>query len=226
MENNNEKWRPIKNYEGFYEVSSEGRIKSCGRVVMRKNGRTLYVKEKILKPVIGKYGRKSYTLSKDGVSTTVRGYRIVAETFIPNPNNYLEINHIDGDNLNDRVENLEWISTAANMQHAKALGLFNTYHKRKNNILKEKKVMSMSENSKKVLDYLKSVQGENVTAADVAEACGLDTRQVNGIFTSAIAKKELGVRSEPTTVELADGTVKKVRFLSLTDAGMNYVDAE
>ena len=81
--------------------------------------------------------------------------------------------------------------------------------------------MAMKENSKKVLNYLKEVAGENVTAADVAVALGLEKRQVDGIFTSAIQRKQLGVRT-PAEIELEDGTHRQVKFLSLTPAGMAF----
>ena len=81
--------------------------------------------------------------------------------------------------------------------------------------------MAMKENSKKVLNYLKDAQGDNVTSADVAEALGLEKRQVDGIFTSAIQRKGLGVRT-PAEIELDDGTHKAVKFLSLTPAGMEF----
>ena len=81
--------------------------------------------------------------------------------------------------------------------------------------------MAMKENSKKVLNYLKEVAGEHVTAADVAVALGLEKRQVDGIFTSAIQRKQLGVRT-PAEIELEDGTHKAVKFLSLTPAGMAF----
>ena len=81
--------------------------------------------------------------------------------------------------------------------------------------------MAMKENSKRVLNYLKEVNGENVTAADVAVALGLEKRQVDGIFTSAIQRKQLGVRT-PDEIELEDGTHKQVKFLSLTPAGMAF----
>jgi hypothetical protein len=81
--------------------------------------------------------------------------------------------------------------------------------------------MAMKENSKKVLNYLKEVQGENVTSADVAVALGLEKRSVDGIFTSAIQRKGLGVRT-PAEIELDDGTHKAVKFLSLTPAGMEF----
>ena len=81
--------------------------------------------------------------------------------------------------------------------------------------------MAMKENSKKVLNYLKEINGENVTAADVAVALGLEKRSVDGIFTAAIQRKGLGVRT-PAEIELEDGTHKQVKFLSLTPAGMGF----
>ena len=81
--------------------------------------------------------------------------------------------------------------------------------------------MAMKENSKKVLNYLKEINGAQVTAADVAEALGLEKRQVDGIFTSAIQRKGLGVRT-PAEIEIEDVTHKAVKFLSLTADGMSF----
>lgn len=86
----------------------------------------------------------------------------------------------------------------------------------------------MKENSRKVFDYLKKVNGEDVTAADVAAALNLEKKTVDGCFTSAIQRKGLGVRV-PAEVELEDGTHASVKFLRLTDEGLSYdpdADAE
>ena len=81
--------------------------------------------------------------------------------------------------------------------------------------------MAMKENSVKVLNYLKEVNGSNVTSADVADALGLEKKQVDGIFTSAIQRKGLGIRT-PAEVELEDGSHKAVKFLSLTAEGLAF----
>lgn len=81
--------------------------------------------------------------------------------------------------------------------------------------------MAMSANSKKVFEYLQNHKGEDFTAADVAAALELEKRQVDGIFTSAIQRKNLGIRV-PAEIELEDGTHKAVKFLKLTDAGMAF----
>lgn len=81
--------------------------------------------------------------------------------------------------------------------------------------------MAMSENSRKILNYLKEMNGTNLTAADVASALGLEKKTVDGAFTSAIQRKGLGVRV-PAEVELEDGSHKSVKFLTLNDAGMAF----
>lgn len=79
--------------------------------------------------------------------------------------------------------------------------------------------MAMKENTKKVFAYLQEHNGENLTAADVAEALGLEKRQVDGIYTSAIQRKKYGVRVEAER-ENADGTHDRIKLLQLTDEGM------
>lgn len=81
--------------------------------------------------------------------------------------------------------------------------------------------MAMSENSAKVLTYLKNVKGQDVTASDVAEALEMDVRVINGIFTSAIQRKGLGIRV-PAEQELDDGSHKAIKLLELTDEGYAF----
>ena len=81
--------------------------------------------------------------------------------------------------------------------------------------------MAMSSNSIAVLNNLKEHNGENLIAADVADALGLEKRQVDGIFTSAIQRKGYGVRI-PAEIELEDGTHKAIKLLRLTDEGMAF----
>ena len=81
--------------------------------------------------------------------------------------------------------------------------------------------MALKENSRKVFDYVKAHDGEEMTAADIAEATGLEVRSVNGIVTSAFQKKGLMVRT-PAEIQLADGTHKAIKLISLTDAGRSF----
>lgn len=101
-----EKWKSIEGYEGLYEISTMGRVKSIERKVKHRN---IYItlKEKILKPVKNKYYLK-VCLWKNGKRESKLIHRLVAETFIHNPNNLPEVNHLDENKTNNNVNNLEW----------------------------------------------------------------------------------------------------------------------
>lgn len=96
-------WRDITGYEGLYQVSNKGKIKSLH-----------YGKEKILKPRKVKKGYLSISLHKDNKSRSFRVHRLVGKEFIPNPYNLPQINHIDEIKTNNCVENLEWCSAEYN----------------------------------------------------------------------------------------------------------------
>lgn len=82
--------------------------------------------------------------------------------------------------------------------------------------------MAMSEKTAKVLDYLKGIDGENVTSADIAEALDMEKKSVDGIVTSGLQRKGLAERI-PAEIELEDGTHKQVKFIKLTAAGKEFV---
>ena len=116
-------WKPIAGYEGYYEVSNLGRVKSVDRYACRSDGKKVFCRGRIMK--LGK-NRGNYTqlaLCKDGVMKTHPVHRLVAKTFIPNPNNLPAINHIDGNKDNNSVSNLEWCDTKHNNIHAFKTGL-------------------------------------------------------------------------------------------------------
>jgi len=114
-----ELWKEISEYEGLYSVSSLGRVKSIQREVLYSNGRTHIVKEKILKQEISKTTKmKRVTLSKQCSVERFLVHRLVGKEFIPNPENKSQINHIDGDRLNNTITNLEWCTGSENMMHA------------------------------------------------------------------------------------------------------------
>lgn len=93
-------WKNIQGYEGKYQVSNFGRIKSLGNNKTRK--------EKILKTIEDSKGYLTINLCKEGKHKTYKIHRLVVEAFIPNPNNYPIINHKDENPLNNCVDNLEW----------------------------------------------------------------------------------------------------------------------
>lgn len=118
-----EKWKDIKGYEGYYQISNKGRVKSLNRIVYKKNGRKHTWKERILNHYISKTG---YCFIKLRVNNEVSGFsihRLVLSHFTKNIKNKPCINHKDGDKLNNISSNLEWCTYSENHKHAYKLGL-------------------------------------------------------------------------------------------------------
>lgn len=114
-----EKWKPIPGYEGFYEASDMGRIRSVAHYIKhpRNNSMPLIVKGKIRKPRYDKNGYAILNMTKDGKTKTNKVHRMVAMAFIPNPDNYHQIDHINGKVYDNRIENLRWCTTQQNTKY-------------------------------------------------------------------------------------------------------------
>ena len=114
-------WKDVKGYEGLYQCSNLGRIKSLDReiTVTRKNTFTKLLKGGI-RTQQNRTGYKAITLFKDGKRATYYVHRLVAETFIPNPMNLPMVNHIDEIRTNNCVFNLEWCTHQENLTHGTA----------------------------------------------------------------------------------------------------------
>lgn len=115
---------PIPGYEGYYEVNKLGQVRSIDRIIIGVDGKAYPRKGRLLIPSIMKnIGYLSVSLWKDNKGSTQYVHRLVAQVHIPNPNNLLEVNHIDGVKTNSNVENLEWVTRLGNVQHAINIGL-------------------------------------------------------------------------------------------------------
>lgn len=111
-------WKAVKGYEGYYEVSNIGNVRSVDRLVKHSKGGLRIYKGKTLVPCLSVDGYRLVHLSKLNVSEMKRVNRLVAEAFIPNPNNLPTVNHKDENKLNNSVENLEWMSIENNIKYS------------------------------------------------------------------------------------------------------------
>lgn len=122
-----EVWKDIKGYEGLYQVSNFGKIKS---------------KRKILKQFINHKGYFIIQLSKRNISKTYIVHRLIAEAFIPNTENKPQVNHKDGNKQNNCIDNLEWCTNNENKAHAKI-----------NKLCKSSPIGEKNIRAKKVIQY-------------------------------------------------------------------------
>lgn len=163
-----EEWRPIQGYEGLYEVSDWGRVKSVDRIITRKNGRKLPFKEKILKGGKNNMGYLLVCLNKDGKETWKLVHRLVAEAFLPNPQNLPQVNHKDETPTNNHVENLEWCTAKYNTNYGTGIQRMT------------KKLLNRQDKSKRV-DQIDAQTGEVIykwTSTREAERNGYNSTSV------------------------------------------------
>lgn len=118
-----EEWRDVVGYEGFYQVSNLGRVRSLDRYVRHSSGGKMLRRSKVLKLTPDVDGYSTVGLYLGGKSSTFKVHRLVAEVFIPNFDNLPEVNHKDGVKSNNNLGNLEWSTHKENMQHAFKTGL-------------------------------------------------------------------------------------------------------
>lgn len=147
-------WKAVEGFEGLYEVSNIGRVKSLG------NGNSNNSKERILKQArVKKYWK--ICLSKNGRVKFILVHTLVGKAFIPNPENLPEINHINENGLDNRAENLEWISHRDNCNYG-------TRNKRSsenriNHPLKSKKVLQFTKEGEFIIEYPSTMEAERQT---------------------------------------------------------------
>lgn len=128
-----ELWKDIPNYEGIYQASTEGRVRTCeGKTTVNANGLTRVWQQRILKPKVSKRGKghpteKSdyrVTLWKNGEHKDFLVSRLVALTWVEGYKDGMTVNHIDGNSLNNAISNLEWLSVGDNIRDGYRTGLY------------------------------------------------------------------------------------------------------
>lgn len=144
-------WKDIKDYEGLYQISNLGNVKSLQREKNNNGGKQL-LEEKLLNPVITRLGYCRVGLhNKNGIKKVHLVHRLVAQTFIEKPSHLYEVNHIDGNKLNNHYTNLEWCDRGYNIQHSYKNGLRPTIQSLEKRVLElENEIKNIKANCYKV----------------------------------------------------------------------------
>lgn len=162
MTNVNEIWLPIPGFEGRYEISNQARIRSNDFVIKTKTGKDRVIHGRIMKPTRAKCASYwTIGLKKGKVQTFITVHRVVAQLFIPNPENYPVVNHINSNKDDNTASNLEWCTQSYNLKHSFLNG-------RKPNRNQLGKKGALSHRSKPIFQYTKT--GELVKQWDCAQA--------------------------------------------------------
>lgn len=166
-----EDWKDIKDYEGLYQVSNLGRIKSLSTKVF--NGKGYRIKpERLLKLTCDKDGYLIVFISKGKIRKSKKVHRLVAQAFIANPEGKPQVNHIDGNKRNNRITNLEWVTNLENSIHAWQTGL--QYKRFGKDNLHCKPVIQYDTQMNKINEYIsikEASRDTNISLSTIIDSC-------------------------------------------------------
>ena len=151
---NNEVWKDIVGYEGLYQVSNMGQVRSLDRVITMKNGVNQFHKGYIIKSKANNSGYLTVNLHKNGVSSTKTIHRLVALHFVDGYFDGAEVNHKDENKLNNSHDNLEWVNKDTNLNYGTRID--------RCSVQSNKKVIQLDENYTivKIWDGIRIVERE------------------------------------------------------------------
>lgn len=195
MEKEIEIWKPVVGYEGLYEVSSTQQVRSVDRILKHPKGKCL-VKSKLKKLQISNKGYYCVSLYKDGKGKVHLLHRIIAQAFIPNPYNMPEIDHINGDNKDNRIENLRWTTRKGNMN---------------NPVTKSRMYFYYIDDSFQKRKMEKRILNKRKTAPKKVYQYSLDGKFIKEYETTIQAEKETGVKKELITSSCRENGKKQAK---------------
>lgn len=159
-------WKDIKGYEGLYQVSNLGNVKSLNIIIFDKLGRKHIKKSKILKQRMDKYGYKYVQLHKNGNTKHKLVHRLVAENFILNTNNLLQVNHKNEIKTDNNVENLEWCTNKYNLNYGN--------RNKKISKIKSKKIRQLDKKGNLIKIWINSLEASkklNINSGNIRSCC-------------------------------------------------------
>lgn len=167
-------WEDIENFKGVYQVSNKGRVRSLDRSIIDCLGRCQFKRGKLLKLYKGKTGYFVVDLKTNDIRKMAKVHILLAQAFIPNPENKLQVNHKDGIKTNNNLTNLEWNTPSENLKHAYDNGLLKPHMlgKRGAKHPRHKKVMQIKNNR-----TIKIYNGSN----EAARKTGLNQRNISTV---------------------------------------------
>lgn len=186
-----EVWRDIKGYEGLYQVSNLGRVKSLKRKYINQYGEFGEKEEFIKMQKLNAFDKSQkdtqgyfvVSLSNNDKGKWVRVHRLVAAAFLPNPNNLPEVNHKDGNKQNNKADNLEWVTHAQNCLHAWRSGLHEKCEAERVRKIKENNLGLKNISKEMVLDIFKNCKSgiKGFSAHAFADKYGISVQTVCNI---------------------------------------------
>lgn len=168
-------WKDIKGFEGIYQISNNGEVKSLERKTFNNGTKTEnIIKEKILKKPLDKDGYIIYCLFKNNKRFSLKAHRLVAIEFIDNPQNKPQVNHKNGIKTDNSVDNLEWVTAKENSVHATQLGL---------NYQLGGELHHMSKlTAKQINEIFDFYLNKNITQKEIARIYNVSQTQINRIL--------------------------------------------
>ena len=206
-----EEWRDIPGYEGHYQASSWGRVRSLGRVTVKKGGVRMTVRERILSGRAHRYGYSSYVLRKNGKSHPYHGHVLVMRAFHGTPEPGLIICHNDSDGSNNRLDNLRYDTVKSNSADMVRAG---------NALLGEKNPQAILTSPEVVDIRYRRAHGESVS--DIAKVYGLTYALISGVVRGVSWKHVEG----PITVvgrKVTEHDIVAMRYLRAAGASINHL---
>lgn len=184
-----EVWKDIVRYEGLYQVSNYGKVRSIQRIITyngvgKGGGKRLYPSIE-LKPCLNSVGYYQVSLSVNNKRKRYMVHRLVAEAFCFHPINKDCVNHIDGDYLNNKCDNLEWVSTKENVRHAILNGLHKIYGE-DSHLAKFTNIQA---------DIIRKIRHKGITTKELTILLGVSKYCINNIYKGVSYNKNNKIKS-------------------------------